>query len=80
MFKSVISLKKVEEQQEKILGIIKELEKKIGPNRPGRPLSKENKDDAEDLSKNGKEILKTRDDIINAYEKSRKPLKTKESE
>ena len=80
LFKSVISLKKVEEQQEKILGIIKELEKKIGPNRPGRPLSKENKDDAEDLSKNGKEILKTRDDIINAYEKSRKPLKTKESE
>ena len=56
------------------------MEKKICSNRPGCPLSKDNKDDAEDLIKNGKKILKARGDIIKAYKKSRKPLKTEEDE
>ena len=74
LFKGVAPLKKEKEQPEKMSGIINKLEKKICSNRPGCPLSKDNKDDAEDLIKNGKEILKARGKIIKAYKKSRKPL------
>ena len=39
------------------------------PNRLGRPLGKDNKDDAKNLIENESEILKIRGDIINAYKK-----------
>ena len=70
LFKGLIPLKKAKEQQEKISGIINEL-KRIHINKPGRPLSKDNKDEIENLVKNAKDILKTRRDIIKAYKKSR---------
>ena len=47
LLKNIIPLEKAEEQQKKILIIINDLENKIAINKKGRPLSKENKDDAE---------------------------------
>ena len=71
LFKGIISLEKAKEQEEQISSIIKELEKKTDPNKPGCPLGKENIDDINDLIKNAKGIIKTRGDIIKAYKKSR---------
>ena len=68
MFKGIIDLKKAMEDQRKLSETINELEKKINIRR-GRPLSNENKDDIENLIKNGREILTTRKDIIKAYSK-----------
>ena len=65
----MISLEKAEEQQETIPNIIKELEKKTDSNKPGRPLGKENTSDAMGLIKNRKSVVKTREDINNAYKK-----------
>ena len=65
LFKDIISLEKAKEQQKNISDIIKELEKKIDPR------SKDNNNDAENLIKSAKDILKTRSDIIKAYKKSR---------
>ena len=40
--------------------------KKIDPKKRGCPLGNNNKEDAENLINNGKEIFKIRNDIINA--------------
>ena len=63
LFNGTMSLKEAKEQQEKISGIINELEKKIDPNKSARPLGKDNTDNLKDLIKNGNGILKTRADI-----------------
>ena len=57
LFKGTIDLKRAIEDQREISKTINELEKKIN-SRKGCPLIKENKDDFENLIKNGKEILK----------------------
>ena len=74
LFKGIIPLERVKEQQKNILNIINEFKKSVNQKIPGRPLSKENKDDAENLIKNGEEIFNTRRDIIKAYKQSRRPL------
>ena len=71
MFKGVPSLEKSKEQQKDILKIVEELKKKIDTNRHSCPISKENKDDAENLIESAEEIFRTRRDIINVYKKSR---------
>ena len=43
LFTEKISLKEAQEQQTKILDIIKELEKKTNPDKMGRPLNKTTK-------------------------------------
>ena len=68
---------KAEEQQKNISDIINEVEKKIDPNKHGLPRSKDNKDDAENLIKSAKDILKTRSDIIKAYKNSRAQKKNR---
>ena len=67
LFKGIIDLRKAIEDQRKISEIINEL-KKIN-SRKGCPLK--NKEDIENLIKNGREILETGKDIIKAYRKSR---------
>ena len=68
LFKGIIDLKKAREDQRKLSETVVELEKSINIRR-GRPLTNENKDDTENVIKNGREILKTRKDIIKVYKK-----------
>ena len=49
--------------------MIDELERKLSLNRTGRQFIKDNRKEVENLIENAKQLYKTRNDIINAFEK-----------